>query len=108
MMYNEFLELTGISEQTVSYSQYQFDVEPAYTFIDAWQDKKQFCEFYKVAGFTVVCQISAMIMAKIKLEKDKDHLIDEKHEVIIEKCDLQDEVNEYKRKLHDIRAIIRG
>ena len=96
MMYDEFLEITGLTEKDITFSEYQFDIEPAYTFMYVWQDKKQFCEFYKAVGYQVVREISANIMQKIKLQKDIERLQEEKDALIDEKYDLWDKLRTIK------------
>lgn len=99
MMYDEFLKITGLTEKDVTLSEYQFDIEPAYTFVYAWQDKKHFCDFYTTVGYQVVREISANIMQKIKLQKDIERLQEEKDTLIDEKYDLLE-------KLQDIKNIV--
>ena len=94
MMYDEFLKITGLTEKDVTLSEYQFDIEPAYTFVYAWQDKKHFCDFYTTVGYQVVREISANIMQKDieRLQEEKDTLIDEKYDLL--------------EKLQDIKNIV--
>lgn len=84
MMYDEFLELTNQTENDIALSQYQKDIEPAYTFIYAWENKQQFCAFYKAFGYQVVREISENIMRKFQLEK----LLSEKKELAGKYLDL--------------------
>ena len=101
MMYSEFLELTGLSEKDINFHQYQSDREPAYAYIESWQDKEQFCEFFRMFGYDVVCEISGMCKDKYFMDKTVQNLEQDKN------C-LRNELAESLSKLNQINKIIKG
>lgn len=86
MMYSEFLELTGLSEKDINFHQYQSDIEPAYTFIESWKDKQQFCDFYAMFGYDIVSDISGMCKDKNFLQKHSANM-EKQYDILREKYD---------------------
>lgn len=106
MMYNEFLELTGLSESQISFLQYAEDIEPAYTWLN-FNDKKHFCEFFLATGFELVSEISNNLTAKMQMQKDYEFLQNKNHELVVQNYDLKEDMDKLKYKLKEIREIIR-
>lgn len=106
MMYNEFLELTGLSESQISFLQYAEDIEPAYTWLN-FKDKKHFCEFFLATGFELVAEISDNLTAKMQMQKDCEFLQNKNRELVVQNYDLKEDMDKLKCKLKEIREIIR-
>lgn len=106
MMYDEFLTIAGLTDTDVSFREYVEDIEPAYVWL-LFDSKQDFCDFYDSVGYGLVAQISNIIEQNKQYEQSNAQLMDMNYDLSMKNTDLQLEVNTLKKKLHDIREIIR-
>lgn len=88
MMYSEFLDKTGFTENYISHQLYTDFIEPCY--MTSSLDQKQFCKsFYKLHTDLVVSAVE-LLMRAVKIDVLEDYVFnDEEPEQIIEIRDIQ-------------------
>lgn len=88
MMYSEFLDKTGFTENYISHQLYTDFIEPCY--MTSSLNKKQFCKsFYKLHTDLVVSAVE-LLMKAVKIDVLEDYVFNEEEPAqIIEIRDIQ-------------------